>query len=63
MRIKVDRDLCEANALCVEACPEVFELSDDDELIIRIESPDESLRAAVETAVMNCPRQALDLED
>lgn len=63
MRIKVDRDLCEANALCVEACPEVFQLSDDDELIILVESPDESLRAAVETAVMNCPRQALDLED
>ncbi len=63
MRIKVDFDLCEANAVCVEACPEVFRLNENDELILLIEEPDESLRAGVENAVMNCPRQALDLED
>ena len=32
MKIKVDYDLCEANALCMKACPEVFTVDDDDNL-------------------------------
>ena len=30
MKIKVDFDLCESNALCEALAPEVFELDDDD---------------------------------
>ena len=30
MKVTVDPDLCEANALCVAAAPEVFDLVDDD---------------------------------
>lgn len=63
MRIIVDRELCESNGLCVAACPDVFELDDDDRLLILIERPSESLRAAVEQAVALCPRQALRVED
>ena len=63
MKVKVDFDLCEANALCMGACPEVFELTDDDELIILIEEPDESLRFKVEEAAQLCPRLAITVED
>ena len=61
MRVRVDRDLCEANAVCMKVCPEVFELQEDDTLLIKDETPPETLRAKVEEAVRRCPRQAISL--
>ncbi|MBO6506854.1 MAG: ferredoxin [Kordiimonadaceae bacterium] len=63
MKVKIDYDLCEANALCMDACPEVFRLNDDDVLILLLEEPDETLRAAVEDAAQLCPRLAITIED
>ena len=37
MKIKVDFDLCESNALCEAFAPEVFELDDDDFLQLKTE--------------------------
>jgi ferredoxin len=62
MKVVVDTDLCEANAVCTEVCPEVFRVDDDDRLHILIESPGEELRMKVQEAVKLCPRQALSLE-
>ena len=61
MKILVDYDLCEANAVCMKVCPEVFTVDDNDDLNLSTEEPDESLRAKVEEAVRRCPRQALKL--
>lgn len=63
MRVVVDWDLCESNGLCVLAAPEVFELQEDDTLLILQETPGESLRAKVEEAVRTCPRRAISLQD
>jgi ferredoxin len=63
LKVKIDFDLCEANALCMDACPEVFRLTDNDELIILVEEPDESLRFKVEEAAQLCPRLAITIED
>lgn len=63
MKVIVDRDLCEGHARCVEAAPAVFEIGDDDEMHVLDENPGEEQRPAVETAVVNCPRQALSLQD
>ena len=63
MRVVVNRDLCEGNALCVKEAPEVFALGDDDQVRILSEHPDEALRARVDRAVRRCPRNALVLED
>jgi len=63
MRVRVDHDLCEANAVCVRLVPEVFELDDDDRLRLKQERPDEALRSRVAEAVRRCPKQALALVD
>lgn len=63
MRVVVDRDLCESNGLCIDACPRVFHLDERDRLIILIERPDEALRGQVQQAVRVCPRQALAIEE
>jgi len=62
MRVVVDFDLCESNALCMAAAPEVFEVRDDDFLYVLDENPPEALRSKVEQAVRNCPKQAIKLE-
>jgi len=62
MRVIVDFDLCESNALCMAAAPEVFEVRDDDFLYILQEEPPEELRSKVEEAVRRCPKQAIKLE-
>ncbi|MGW0173764.1 ferredoxin [Rhodococcus sp. NPDC003322] len=62
-RLHVDRDLCEAHALCVEIAPEIFTLADDD-VAVCDESPPEALWPKARSAVSACPRQAVSfLED
>ncbi len=63
MRVVVDPNLCEGNARCVHAAPEVFRLEDDDQARVLIEHPGEELRAAVERAVRLCPRLAIRIEE
>ena len=63
MRVVVDFDLCESNAICMGIAPEVFEVRDDDFLYILDETPGEELRAKVEEAVQRCPKQAISLTE
>ena len=63
MRVIVDFDRCESNALCMEVAPEVFEVRDDDFLYVLNETPPDSLRAKVEQAARVCPKQAIKIED
>lgn len=63
MRVVVDFDLCESNALCMDAAPEVFEVRDDDFLYVLQENPSEELRGKVEQAARVCPKQAIKIED
>jgi ferredoxin len=63
MRVVVDFDVCQSNALCMSVAPEVFEVRDDGFLYILNETPVEALRAKVEEAVRICPTQAITLED
>ena len=62
MKVVVDYDLCESNAVCMAVAPEVFEVRDDDFLYVLDEHPPEELRSKVEEAIRRCPKQALSLE-
>ena len=63
MRVVVDFDLCESNAVCMEVCPDVFKVDDQDKLDILIERPGDPHRAKVEEAVRLCPRQAISIAE
>jgi ferredoxin len=63
MKIVVDYDLCESNAVCMGIAPEVFEVRDDDFLYVLNEHPDESMRPKMDEAVRRCPKQAISIED
>ena len=62
MKVVVNYDLCESNAVCMAVAPEVFEVRDDDFLYVLNEEPDESLREKVEEAARRCPKQAITIE-
>jgi ferredoxin len=63
MRVVVNFDLCESNALCMDVAPEVFEVRDDDLLYVLNENPPEELREKVMAAVRVCPKNAISIED
>jgi ferredoxin len=63
MKIVVDFDKCNSNAVCQVAAPEVFEVRSDNFLYILQENPPESLRAKVDAAVRGCPTRAIAVEE
>ena len=63
MKVVVDMNVCESNALCMGVAPEVFEVGDDDVLRLLDENPPEELRSKVEEAVRICPKQAITIVD
>jgi ferredoxin len=63
MKVVVDFDLCESNAVCMGIAPEVFEVREDDFLYILDEHPAEELRPKVEEAVRSCPKAAIRIEE
>jgi ferredoxin len=62
MRVVVNRTLCESFGVCTGVAPEVFDLGDDDILVILDENPSAEVRPKVEEAVRLCPKQALSIE-
>jgi ferredoxin len=63
VRVNVNFDLCESNAVCMGILPEVFEVRDDGFLYVLQETPDESLRGKLEEAVLNCPTGAISISE
>jgi ferredoxin len=63
MRVVVDFDLCESNALCMAEAPEIFEVRDDDFLYVLQDTPPEDLREKAVKAMQVCPKQAITIED
>ena len=63
VKVRLDRDRCEANGLCVASAPAIFHLDDDDVLTVLDDHPSADQHAAVRAAVQSCPRMALDLTE
>lgn len=67
MRIRIDPDLCEGNAVCQALAPLVFELDDDEQarVLPTAVQPDgevsDTHRPLVERAAGGCPRQAIQI--
>jgi ferredoxin len=63
MKVVVDFDLCESNAVCMAIAPEVFEVRDDDFLYVLSENPPADQHEKVKEAAERCPKQAITLEE
>ncbi len=62
MKVVVDFDICQSNAVCMESAPKVFEVRDDGYLYVLNENPSEAMRAEVEEAAERCPTGAITIE-
>jgi len=60
MKVRIE-DSCTACGLCVDTCPEVFEMGDDMAQIIVDEIPDKH-KDAVQQAADECPVEAIVVE-
>ena len=60
-KIIIDEDLCEGCETCVELCPDVFELGENEKA--RVKNPDALDTCNSEEAVGSCPAGALTLEE
>ncbi|WP_006240980.1 ferredoxin [Mycolicibacterium tusciae] len=59
MRVVVDRDRCEGNAICVKTAPEVFALDDDEYAMVTADPVPVEQETLAERAIAECPRTAL----
>ncbi|MEZ5341915.1 MAG: ferredoxin [Acidimicrobiales bacterium] len=62
MKVVVDFDLCESNAICMAVAPEIFEVRDDDFLYVLNETPSADQEDKVREAAERCPKQAITIE-
>lgn len=63
MRIEVDRDRCEGNAVCVGIAPHLFELDDKDYAVVMLDPVPDDQEDQVEQSIAECPRAALRRKD
>lgn len=63
LRIVVDLDLCESNAVCVRTAPDMFVIDDDDRMRVLVEHPGAEQMEKAKAAVRRCPRRALSLAE
>ena len=63
MRVDVDRDLCESNAVCVGIAADIFELDDEDLAVVTVDEIPADREADARQAVQLCPKIALSLRE
>lgn len=62
MKVKVDPDLCNGDEICIQVCPEVFEMEGDKAVVLIDEVP-ENLQDSVREAADSCPSEAIIIEE
>jgi ferredoxin len=62
MKVTVDEETCIGCEVCVDTCPEVFEMADDKARAKANEVPKDVVESCREAAE-NCPVEAIQIED
>ncbi len=63
MKATVDRDTCVGCGLCVEVCPEVFEMGDDDVAVVKAGVVPADAEDVCRAAAEGCPVDAISTEE
>ncbi len=62
MKVKIDPELCNGDEVCVQLCPEVFEMQEDKAVVI-MEGISPDLQDSVREAADSCPSEAIIIEE
>jgi len=63
LRPEIDESLCIGDGICVDICPEVFEMGDDQLAHVINENPSEELHERVKEAADACPTGAITVHE
>jgi ferredoxin len=63
VRVIVNRDRCEGNAVCLGVAPDIFDLDDEDYAVVKTDPIPADQEELAEQAIAECPRAALVRED
>lgn len=63
MRVEVDLDRCEGNAVCVGIAPDLFDLDEDDYAVVKADPVPADQEELAEQSIQECPRAALLRKD
>ncbi|MFJ9565149.1 ferredoxin [Streptomyces fuscichromogenes] len=63
MKVEVDLNLCERQAVCIGIAPSVFDFDAAGSLAVLQAEPPEELRDAVEDAAAACPLAAISVRE
>ena len=61
MKAVVDPDLCTGCELCVDTCPDVFEMQDD-VAVVTVDVVPEEFEEEVKEAAESCPAEAISVK-
>ena len=62
MKVKVDPDLCTGEELCVQVCPQIFEMQGD-KAVAKINDVSPDLTDCCKDAADSCPSAAIIIEE
>ncbi|MDC0358025.1 ferredoxin [Oligoflexia bacterium] len=62
MKAKVDEELCTGCELCVQECPEVFEMNDDQLATVIVATVPAAVESNCTEAAEQCPTEAIVIE-
>lgn len=63
VRPEIDESLCIGDGICVDICPEVFEMRDDNLAHVINEDPASELQDRVREAADACPTGAISIHE
>jgi ferredoxin len=64
MKVHVDPDICVGSRLCVETCPEVFEMDEEAGVArVKVDEVPSSLEQSVSEAEEGCPSGAIMVQE
>jgi len=61
MKVSVDKELCTGCELCVNTCPDVFEM-DGDTVQLKAEGVTDATEECIQQAAEDCPASAIKVE-
>lgn len=62
-RVVIDYQSCDSTGLCSAIAPEIFELTERDELLVHAEAAEQADWQLLAEAARACPKLAITLED